>query len=178
MKRSDFLCRIAPVLGISLMFFMSGCVATRDWVQQWVPEQLFPINKRVSETEAGLTQIGGRVDKMASQMAELDRRLTQTDAKADRALENLQRLKLDRRLVLDFKQGAFFATNSTILTAQAKKEIDSFLSDLRGDAEGMSNVLLVVAGHTDNAGQKSQRDRADSAKRRGSKEDGPVRPQP
>src|SRR5205814_10637314 len=124
-----------------------------------VPEQLFPINKRVSETEASMTQMGGRVSnvegqvqKMSSQIAELDSRLKQSDAKAERALENLQRLKLDRRLVLDFKQGAFFASNSTVLTDQAKKEIDSFLSDLRGDADGMGNVLLVVAGHTDNTG--------------------------
>ena len=106
-----------------------------------------------------MTQMGGRVSnvegqvqKMSSQIAELDSRLKQTDAKAERALENLQRLKLDRRLVLDFKQGAFFASNSTVLTDQAKKEIDSFLSDLRGDADGMGNVLLVVAGHTDNTG--------------------------
>ena len=106
-----------------------------------------------------MTQMGGRVSnvegqvqKMSSQIAELDSRLKQTDAKAERALENLQRLKLDRRLVLDFKQGAFFASNSTVLTDQAKKEIDGFLSDLRGDADGMGNVLLVVAGHTDNTG--------------------------
>ncbi len=89
---------------------------------------------------------------MATQIAELDSRLNQTTAKVDQVSESLQRLKLDRRLVLDMKQGAFFASNSTVLTDQAKKEIDSFLSDLRGDADGMGNVLLVVAGHTDNTG--------------------------
>ena len=35
-------------------------------------------------------------------------------------------------LVLDLKKGAFFANNSTVLTEQAKKDIDSFLSD-RGE---------------------------------------------
>src|SRR5947208_14569272 len=106
-----------------------------------------------------MTQMGGRVSnvegqvqKMSSQIAELDNRLKQTDAKAERALENLQRLKLDIRLVLDFKQGAFFASNSTVLTDQAKKEIDSCLSDLRGDADRLGDVLLVVAGHTDHTG--------------------------
>jgi outer membrane protein OmpA-like peptidoglycan-associated protein len=150
---------LATTLCSIFLFFTSGCVATRDWVQNWVPEQLFPLNKRISDNEAGLTQMGGRMSnvegqtqKMASQIAELDSRLNQTTAKVDQVSESLQRLKLDRRLVLDMKQGAFFASNSTVLTDQAKKEIDSFLSDLRGDADGMGNVLLVVAGHTDNTG--------------------------
>ena len=161
MRLSDFFGRKISVLVIASMFFTSGCVATQDWVQSWVKEQMFPVEKRVSETEAGLTQMGGRVsnvegrvEKMASQIAELDSRLNQTNAKADRALENLQRLKVDRKLVLDLKQGAFFTSNSTVLTGQAKKEIDSFLSDLSGDAGGMSGLLFVVTGHTDNAGSE------------------------
>ena len=158
---SNGFARSTALLFISLQFFASGCVATQDWVQSWVKEQMFPVEKRVSETEAGLTQMGGRVsnvegrvEKMASQIAELDSRLNQTNAKADRALENLQRLKVDRKLVLDLKQGAFFTSNSTVLTGQAKKEIDSFLSDLSGDAGGISGLLFVVAGHTDNAGSE------------------------
>jgi len=161
MTPSNGFARATALLFISLQFFASGCVATQDWVQSWVKEQMFPVEKRVSETEAGLTQMGGRVsnvegrvEKMASQIAELDSRLNQTNAKADRALENLQRLKVDRKLVLDLKQGAFFTSNSTVLTGQAKKEIDSFLSDLSGDAGGMSGLLFVVAGHTDNAGSE------------------------
>jgi len=99
-----------------------------------------------------VSNVEGQAQRMATQIAELDSRLNQTTAKVDQVSESLQRLKLDRRLVLDMKQGAFFASNSTVLTDQAKKEIDSFLSDLRGDADGMGNVLLVVAGHTDNTG--------------------------
>jgi outer membrane protein OmpA-like peptidoglycan-associated protein len=138
---------------ISFMFFASGCVATQDWVQTWVNEQLFPINKRVSETEAGVSKVEGQVQQMSKQLAEMDSRLNQTTAKADLALENLQRLKLDRKLVLDLKQGAFFSSNSTILTSQAKKEIDSFISDLRGEADA-SSLLFVVAGHTDDIGHQ------------------------
>lgn len=110
---------------ISLMFLTSGCVATQDWVQTWVGEQLFPINKRVSETEAGLTKTDGRVtnvegkvanvdarvDTMAKQIADLEGRLSQTNAKADLALESLQRLKPERKMVLNFTGGANFATN-------------------------------------------------------------------
>src|SRR4029077_7943953 len=136
-------------------FFVSGCLAT----QEWVTEQLFPVNKRISDTEANVTQLGGRVSNvegqvqtMSQQIADLDSRLNQTTAKADQALDNIQRLKLDRKMVLDLKQGAFFANNSTVLTEQAKKDIDSFLSDLRGEADGTGSLLYVVAGYTDNGG--------------------------
>jgi outer membrane protein OmpA-like peptidoglycan-associated protein len=142
-----------------LALFSSGCLATQDWVKTYVPEQLFPVNKRISDTEANVTQVGGRVSNvegqvqtMSKQIADLDSRLNQTTAKADQALDNLQRLKLDRKLVLDLKQGTTFASNSTVLTDQSKKDIDSFLSDLSGDAGGTSGLMFVVAGYTDNTG--------------------------
>jgi outer membrane protein OmpA-like peptidoglycan-associated protein len=142
-----------------LGLFSSGCLATQDWVKTYVPEQLFPVNKRISDTEANVTQVGGRVSNvegqvqtMSKQIADLDSRLNQTTAKADQALDNLQRLKLDRKLVLDLKQGTTFASNSTVLTDQSKKDIDSFLSDLSGDAGGTSGLMFVVAGYTDNTG--------------------------
>jgi len=130
----------------------SGCLATQDWVKTYVPEQLFPVNKRVSDTEANVTQLGGQVQTISKQIADLDSRLNQTTVKADRALEDLQRLKLDRKLVLDLKQGTSFASNSPVLTDQSKKEIDSFLSDVSGDAGGMAGLMFVVAGHSDNTG--------------------------
>lgn len=155
MRHSVFLGRSVPLLLISSMLLVSGCVATQDWVQ----EQLFPINKRISDTETGMTQMGGRVSnlegqvqKMNNQIADLDGRVNQNTAKVDRVVENLQRLKLERRLVLDLKQGAFFASNSTVLTEKARKEIDSFLSDLRGESDGMRSLTFVVAGYTDNVG--------------------------
>jgi outer membrane protein OmpA-like peptidoglycan-associated protein len=161
MKHSNFLLRGIPLLIIPVMFFVSGCLATQDWVQTHVTEQLFPVNKRISDTEANVTQLGGRVSNvegqvqtMSQQIADLDKRLNQTDAKADQALDNIQRLKLEKKMVLDLKQGAFFANNSTILTERAKRDIDSFLSDLKGDASGMGSLLFVVAGYTDNVGSE------------------------
>jgi outer membrane protein OmpA-like peptidoglycan-associated protein len=144
------------------VFFLSGCVATQDWVQTWVNEQLFPINKRVSDTEAGLTKVDGkvanvdaRVDTMAKQIAVLENRLNDTNAKADRALESLQRLKPERKMVLNFADGARFAINSAQFSAQAKKDIDSFLSDAKGSADDTGNLVWVVAGHTDSSGSAS-----------------------
>jgi outer membrane protein OmpA-like peptidoglycan-associated protein len=157
MKHSDLIGKASFPVTLFLMVFSSGCVATQDWVK----EQLFPVEKRVSETEAGLTKTNGRVSglegqvqTMAGQIAALDSRLNQTNAKADRALENLQQLKIDRKLVLDMKDGAFFTSNSTVLTSRAKKEIDSFLSDVAGQNAGMSSLLFVVTGHTDNSGSE------------------------
>src|SRR6266481_1014111 len=145
MKHSNFLARGILLLIIPFMFFVSGCLATQDWVQTHVTEQLFPVNKRISDTEANVTQLGGKVSNvegqvqtMSKQIADLDSRLNQTTAKADQALDNIQRLKLDKKLVLDLKQGAFFTSNSTVLTNEAKKDIDSFLSDVKGDSDGMS----------------------------------------
>jgi len=171
MKHSDLIGKASFPVTLFLMVFSSGCVATQDWVK----EQLFPVEKRVSETEAGLTKTNGRVSglegqvqTMAGQIAALDSRLNQTNAKADRALENLQQLKIDRKLVLDMKDGAFFTSNSTVLTSRAKKEIDSFLSDVVGQAAGTGNLLFVVTGHTDNTGTEKYnyqlaRIRADNA---------------
>ena len=152
MTQSNGFARATALLFFSLQFFASGCVATQDWVKTYVPEQLFPVNKRVSDTETNVTQLGGQVQTMSKQIADIDSRLNQTTAKADQALENLQRLKLDRKLVLDLKQGASFSSNSTVLTDQSKKEIDSFLSDVSGDAGGTSGLMFVVAGYTDNTG--------------------------
>jgi len=157
MKNSNVYRTGMRLLAVGSLVFSSGCLATQDWVK----EQLFPVEKRVSENEAGLTKMGGRVsglegrvDTMASQIANLDSRLNQTNAKADQALENLQKLKVDRKLVLDMKQGGFFNSNSTVLSNQAKQEIDSFLFDVVGQAAGTSGLFFVVAGHTDNAGSE------------------------
>jgi outer membrane protein OmpA-like peptidoglycan-associated protein len=154
MKYSRSFNKEIPAAFFSLFVF-SGCVATQDWVQTWVNEQLFPINKRVSETEAGLSKVDARVDVMAKQVADLESRLNQTNAKADRALESLQRLKPERKLVLNFTGGTLFASNSISFSGQAKKDIDSFLSDLKGHSDDSGSLVYVVAGHTDNIGSAS-----------------------
>jgi OOP family OmpA-OmpF porin len=74
------------------------------------------------------------------------------DAKAEKALSSLANLRLERRLVLDLKEGANFAFNSASLPPQAKKEIDGFLSDLKGDLAGSESAMFLIAGHTDNTG--------------------------
>jgi outer membrane protein OmpA-like peptidoglycan-associated protein len=150
--------RSATWLMLLGMVILPGCLATQDWVQSWTNEQLFPINKRVSDNEAGLNKVNGRVDNvdarvttMQKQIADLESRLSQTNAKADKALESLQRLRPERKMVLNFTGDAQFKTNSIEFSGQAKKDIDSFLSDLKGSGDE-GNLVLVVAGHTDNVG--------------------------
>ena len=155
MRYSEFLGRAVRLLVISCMFLTSGCLATQDWVQSWTNEQLFPINKRVSDTEAGLTKTDARVDTMAKQIADLENRLGQTDAKANLALESLQRLKPERKMVLNFTAGAHFASNSIQFSGEAKKDIDSFLSDVKGQSDDGGSLVYVVAGHSDSAGSAS-----------------------
>ena len=162
MHNLNSLRRLVPAAGLFAMFIASGCVATKDWVQSWTNEQLFPINKRLSETEASVTktdgrvtQVDARVDTMAKQIASLEARLGQTDAKANLALESLQRLRPERKMVLNFTAGPQFATNSAQFSAQAKKDIDSFLSDVKGHSDDGAPLVFVVAGHTDADGAPS-----------------------
>ncbi len=111
------------VPGVFLMLSLQGCLATRGWVT----EQILPLSERVSAAET---------------------RLGQTEAKADEALSRLDHLRLERRFVLDLKEGATFAFNSDDLTAEARSEIEGFLSDL----QETEDAVFLVAGHTDNLG--------------------------
>ena len=111
--------------GIILALSLQGCLAT----QGWVTEQIMPLAERVSAVET---------------------RLSQTDAKANEALERLDHLRLEKRFVLDLKEGANFAFNSAVLTPEARRQIDGFL----GDLEERDDSVFLVAGHTDDIGSE------------------------
>ncbi len=137
------------------MLAAQGCVATRDWVR----EQMDPLAGRVSQSETRLGQaesqitgLGGRVAAVEGKLGEFDGRLGGIDAKAEKALSGLANLRLERRAVIDMKEGANFAFNSANLPMQARKEIDGFLSDLKGDPNGTEGTIFLIAGHTDSAG--------------------------
>ncbi len=110
-------------LGMPLVLSLPGCLATRGWVT----EQITPLSERVSAVET---------------------RLGQTETKADEALARLDHLRLEKRFVLDLKEGANFALNSDALTADARRQIDGFLSDLKET----DDAVFLVAGHTDSRG--------------------------
>jgi outer membrane protein OmpA-like peptidoglycan-associated protein len=159
--------------GVVFLLGLSGCVATREWVG----EQLAPVVGRVSDGEKRANEMGGKVSGLEgrlgqtdAKLGQTDAKLGQTDAKAESALQRLANLKLERRFVLDMKEGANFAFNKAELTAQAKREIDSFLSDLKGDLKGGEGAMYLIAGHTDGVGSDDYnyelgRKRADSVTR-------------
>ena len=152
----------AAALGSLLL--VQGCLATRDWVK----EQMDPLSGRVSTNEEKLAsaenQIGtlntrtngleGKLGQFEGRLGQYEGRLGQVDAKTDKALNALSNLRLERRFIIDMKEGANFAFNSVALPAQAQKEIDGFLSDLKGDATGADGTIFLVAGHTDNVGSE------------------------
>ena len=110
-------------------------------------QEIGNLNNRTSGLEGKLGQFEGR-------LGQYEGRLGQVDAKTDKALNTLANLRLERRFIIDMKEGANFAFNSTALPAQAQKEIDGFLSDLKGDAAGSDGTVFLVAGHTDNVGSE------------------------
>jgi len=152
----------AGALGSLLL--TQGCIATRDWVK----EQMDPLSSRVSTNEQKLTQAENQIGTLSNRtsgvesklgqfegrLGQFEGRLGQVDAKTDKALNTLANLRLERRFVIDMKEGANFAFNSTALPAQAQKEIDGFLSDLKGDAAGADGTIFLIAGHTDNVGSE------------------------
>ncbi len=149
--------------GVVFLMSIQGCVATRSWVN----DQISPVSARLSDTDGRVSQIDGRVNDIGGRLSGAETRLAMVDGKADKALNGLGNLRLERKLVLDMRDGANFAFNSSALTGRAKKEIDSFLSDLKGDLEETNNGIFLIAGHTDGAGSDAYnyelgRKRADS----------------
>jgi outer membrane protein OmpA-like peptidoglycan-associated protein len=141
---------------------LQGCLATRDWVS----EQMTPLGQRVADNENRIGQTDGKLSKaegrisaaegklseVDGRLGQFDSRLGQVDAKAEKALSSLGNLRLHRKVVLTLKEGANFALNSASVTEQTRKEIDGFLSDLKGDLKETDSAVFLVAGHTDSAG--------------------------
>ena len=147
--------RFAVLLIALPVLFLQGCLATQDWVR----EQLTPTESRVGTLEGQLKQMSTQLSATENRLASAEGRISQVDAKvdevsmkADKALNSVANLRLERKLLLDLKDGAFYASNSTVLTAAGKHNIDVFLSDVKTDFAENSNVVLVVAGFTDNTG--------------------------
>jgi len=125
---------VLAMFGVLLLGNLPGCLATRGWVQ----EQLTPVDARLTNVEG--------------HMSDAENHLTRVEAKADKALTNLDHLRLTRRFVLSLRDGATFAANSETLTPEARQQIDGFLSDL----EQPENLIFMVTGHTDNSGSERQ----------------------
>lgn len=140
---------------LAALLLAQGCLATRDWVK----EQVDPVSGRITQSEGRLEKAEGQIGSLSGRMSgvegklgQFEGRLGEVDAKAERALSAIANLRLERKIVIDMKDGANFAFGSSALPASAQREIDGFLSDLKGDTG--DGALFVVAGHTDNVGKE------------------------
>jgi outer membrane protein OmpA-like peptidoglycan-associated protein len=138
------------------LLMTQGCIATRDWVKT----QMDPVAARVANNDQRLTRaegqinsLGGRVSGVEGTLEGMEGKLGAVDAKTEKALNALANLKVERRVVIDLKDGATFGFDSATLPKQAKKEIDNVLSDVKATPGGLEGTAIVVAGHTDNTGQ-------------------------
>jgi outer membrane protein OmpA-like peptidoglycan-associated protein len=142
---------------VGSLLFAQGCLATRDWVRESVMDPLSTratqSEGRIEKAEGQIGSLGTRVSGVEGKLGQFEGRLGEVDAKADRALNAISNLRFERKIVIDMKEGANFAFNSSNLPASAQREIDGFLSDLQGDTgEG---ATFVIAGHTDNVGNEN-----------------------
>jgi outer membrane protein OmpA-like peptidoglycan-associated protein len=83
------------------------------------------------------------------------RPITGQQAQLETQMNNLH---LERRLVLDSSNGPTFTPGSSALSANAKREIDSFLGDLQGQTvpgSATSERVFLVAGYTDSVGHEA-----------------------
>jgi len=143
---------LATLLVVSPLVLLQGCLATRGWVE----EELNPVNDRISKLEGQLGQmdsrsppIENRLTSVEAKVAQVASKADQVDAKADQALSNIANLRLEKRLDLDLKDGVLYRLNSPLLTDEGKKNIDVFLSDLKG---GKGPQIFVIGGHADSTG--------------------------
>ncbi len=169
-----------------LLLILPGCIATRGWVSEQlkpVGTRMTNVEQRMSGTDASLAKmvsvqlkpLGTRVAGIEQRMSGAEDRLTsverdisQVGSVTDKTLRDFKNLRLERRLVLDLKQGAYFRSNSATLLEPAKKNIDIFLSSL--ERQPAENHLFFVAGYTDSMGSSDYnyelgRKRADSVGR-------------
>lgn len=145
---------LATLLAVSPLVLLQGCMATHGWVG----DQISPVNDRISQLEARMGQtesrlppIENRLSGAESQIAQVASKADQGDAKADQALSKISNLRLEKKLELDLKDGILYRLNSAALTNEGKKNIDAFLSDLKGSSV-KGPEMFVVGGHADSTG--------------------------
>jgi outer membrane protein OmpA-like peptidoglycan-associated protein len=136
----------------AVMLAMQGCVATRDYVS----EQTQPISSRVAENEARLaqleSQLGGRLNTVELKLNGVEGKLATVDSQTQQAIAALSNLKLERRVVVDLKDGANFGFDSAGLPVRTKKDLNTALAELKNNPALLDGATVVVAGHTDATG--------------------------
>jgi outer membrane protein OmpA-like peptidoglycan-associated protein len=111
-----------------------------------------PVTQQVASYDERLTQAEGKITNLSGRLTGVEGTLRVVDAKSEQALNAIANLKVERRVVIDLKDGATFGPGSANLPKKARKEIDAVVNDLKTQSGGIDATTIVVAGHTDNAG--------------------------
>ncbi|MET0217834.1 MAG: OmpA family protein [Burkholderiales bacterium] len=147
--------RVVFATGALVALIMAQGCASKEWVTQ----QMDPLSARVAKNESRLTlaenqigSLGGRVTGVEGKFGGFEGKLGTVDAKSEKALNAIANLRLERRVVIELKDGAKFGFDSANLPAQTRKQIDVALGELKSDPGALEGATIVVAGHTDSAG--------------------------
>ena len=115
------------------------------------------VNQRFSKLEGQIAQMQSRIPAIENRLTSTENRVDQVatkaeqaDSKADKTSRDLSNLRSEKRLDLDLKNGLLYRFDSAMLSDEAKKNIDVFLSDLKGSNNGKQ--IFVIAGHADSSG--------------------------
>lgn len=141
-KCRGILAHVGVLAAIGILM-LSGCAT-----KKYVGEQIIPVRDRVSETETRVAELGERVTANEDKISKMDVDLHKVDQKAEEALAGFGKLKLERRLLVDMREGAHFGFDSAVLTDKGKQLIDGFISTI----DKRENTILLIAGHTDSTG--------------------------
>lgn len=140
-KFNGILYSIGTLAAVGILI-LSGCAT-----KKYVGEQITPVADRVSQAEGQIAILGDSVT--ANEV-----KISKVDAKAEQALASFGKLKFERRLVIDMRDGANFKFNSATLPDEAKQSIDVFIGNLKGELAGGQNAVFLIPGHTDNSGSE------------------------
>ncbi|TCJ15974.1 OmpA family protein [Parasulfuritortus cantonensis] len=148
---------------IALAMAATGC-ATKDYVNEYVGEQVTPVNKRLdvvesraAVNEAGVQALGKRADGTDASLKDQSARIDGASRTAKEALERalsagqLAEGKLLYEVVLT-DDTLRFGLESADLSPAAKQLLDSFAAKLKAENR---NVFIEIQGHTDTTGNKA-----------------------
>ena len=104
--------------GSAAVLLTQGCIATRDWVQT----QMQPVTQQVASYDERLTQAEGKITNLSGRLTGVEGTLRVVDAKSEQALNAIANLKVERRVVIDLKEGATFGPGSANLRKKQERK--------------------------------------------------------
>ena len=159
---------------LSLGLASTGC-ATKDYVHEYVQDQLKPVQERLASLEqrsdrsdASLKRIDSQVSALTGRMDQAEATLKDHDARitavSKTALEALDRALAAGRLaegkllyeVVMTHDILRFPPDGVLLSAEARAALDEFATRIK--AEGKP-VFIEIQGHTDSRGEAAYNER-------------------